>query len=173
MKLVDPVVTARRSTASLAPRLDTLHAKRIGLWANMKLNSYELLSEVENELRSRYEIGAVIRGTYIASRIMQPDEWGDIDSCDAVILANGDCGSCSSSGLLNQAAIEQRGIPAMLIGTNRFRAALEATRKISGIDNLRWAEVPHPIGSLNREELRLLARDAIDQFESIVLDKEL
>lgn len=58
----------------------------------------------------------------------------------------------------------------MLIGTDRFRSVLEATKSISGIGDLRWAEVPHPIGSLTREELRDRARLATDQFQAIVVD---
>ena len=57
----------------------------------------------------------------------------------------------------------------MLIGTDRFRSVLEATRRMCGADGVRWAEVPHPLGSLGPEELRERARLAVDQFESIVL----
>lgn len=57
----------------------------------------------------------------------------------------------------------------MLIGTDRFRSVLEATRRMSGIDDVRWAEVPHPLGSLLADELAQRAALAIDQFASIVL----
>jgi hypothetical protein len=57
----------------------------------------------------------------------------------------------------------------MLIGTDRFRSVLEATRRIVGVDDLRWAEVPHPLGSLLTHQLRQRAREAIDQFEVIVV----
>ncbi|CAB4754038.1 unannotated protein [freshwater metagenome] len=67
--------------------------------------------------------------------------------------------------------IERRGIPAMLIGTDRFRSVLEATRRMTGVPDVRWAEVPHPLGSLVAPELRDRARLAIDQFESIVLGR--
>jgi hypothetical protein len=56
----------------------------------------------------------------------------------------------------------------MLIATDRFRSALESIREFLGINDLRWAEVPHPIGSLRTEELRERAKQAVDQFETIV-----
>lgn len=56
----------------------------------------------------------------------------------------------------------------MLIGTDRFRSVLEATRRMTGVEHVRWAEVPHPLGSLVADELAARARIAIDQFESIV-----
>jgi hypothetical protein len=57
----------------------------------------------------------------------------------------------------------------MLIGTDRFRSVLDATRRFGGIADICWAEVPHPLGSLVAEELADRARLAVDQFESIVL----
>ena len=57
----------------------------------------------------------------------------------------------------------------MLIGTDRFRSVLEATRRMCGVDDIRWAEVAHPLGSLVDGELRDRARLAVDQFEAIVL----
>jgi hypothetical protein len=77
-------------TAKLAPRLDTLEGKRVGLWANRKLNSEELLRQVELELEARHEIAGGLHGIYNPGRVMLPGEWGPIDACDAVILANGD-----------------------------------------------------------------------------------
>jgi hypothetical protein len=59
----------------------------------------------------------------------------------------------------------------MLIGTDRFRSVLEATRKSAGVEDARWAEVPHPIGSLNTDELRDRARLAVDQFERVMLGR--
>ena len=57
----------------------------------------------------------------------------------------------------------------MLIGTDRFRPVLETTRRMCGVDEIRWAEVPHPLGSLGPAELRERARLAVDQFEAIVI----
>jgi hypothetical protein len=77
-------------TVTLAPRLDRLEGRRIGLWNNGKLNAKELLAQVEAELRSRHEIAGVVTGLYSPGRVMHTDEWGELDTCDAVILANGD-----------------------------------------------------------------------------------
>ena len=57
----------------------------------------------------------------------------------------------------------------MLIGTDRFHSVLVATRGLSGVPDARWAEVPHPVQSLDRDGLRERARDAVAQFAEIVL----
>jgi hypothetical protein len=90
VKLVDPVVPPTATSAQLAPRLRTLDGARIGLWANLKLNSAELLREVEAELRARHDIAGVVNGIYHPARVMRPNEWGELDTCDAVVMANGD-----------------------------------------------------------------------------------
>jgi len=38
-----------------------------------------------------------------------------------------------------------------------------------GIEDVQWAEVPHPLGSLLTDELRARAELAVTQFEAIVL----
>lgn len=60
------------------------------------------------------------------------------------------------------------GIPAMLIGTERFTDACKAMARIGGVPDIRWAIVPHPLGSATDEELWERARSAVDQFVSIV-----
>jgi hypothetical protein len=89
-QLLDPVAEAIVPQGQLAPRLATLEGKRIGLWANLKINSVELLDQVELVLKERYAIAGTQRGSYNAGRVMEPHEWGDIDGCDAVILTHGD-----------------------------------------------------------------------------------
>jgi hypothetical protein len=88
--LLDPVVEPYVPEGRLAPRLDTLAGKRIGLWSNLKINTTELLDEVEAILRERCGIASTQRGTYNAGRVMRPEEWGDVDGCDAVVLTHGD-----------------------------------------------------------------------------------
>jgi hypothetical protein len=57
----------------------------------------------------------------------------------------------------------------MLIGTDRFHSLLEATRAFSGLADVRWAEVPHPVQSLDRAGLAQRAREAVEQFRAIVV----
>jgi hypothetical protein len=41
--------------------------------------------------------------------------------------------------------------------------------RIGGMDGIRWATVPHPLGSLPPDELRERAVRALEQFEKIVV----
>jgi hypothetical protein len=90
MRLVNPVLAPRVASAEMAPRLDSLEGKRIGLWSNKKLNADELLACVAGEIRSRHQIAGTVAGTYHPARVMRSNEWGALDTCDAVILTHGD-----------------------------------------------------------------------------------
>ena len=64
------------------------------------------------------------------------------------------------------------GVPAVLIATEPFTGACKAVAKIAGAPNIKWAIVPHPIGSLGPEELMDRAKDAVDQIVKIALGGE-
>jgi hypothetical protein len=49
---------------------------------------------------------------------------------------------------------------------------LVATREFSGVPEARWAEVAHPVQSLDRQQLRARAEDAVAQLVQIVLGPE-
>ena len=92
------------------PGSNTFEGKTIGLWNNAKLNAALLLEMIREELEKDYSF-EVLHGVYDPGNLMPADGWGEIDRCDAVIMANGDCGACSTSGIVNAIELEKRGIP--------------------------------------------------------------
>ena len=74
------------------------------------------------------------------------------------MLANGDCGACSTSGIVNAIELEKRGIPALLVGTPPFLEAVKASAEMRGMPGIQWALVDHPIARLRR---RLRARAVV------------
>ena len=50
-----------------------------------------------------------------------------------------------------------------------FTPVLQSMARIGGIADIRWATVPHPLGSLPSDELRERAVQALEQFEKIVV----
>jgi hypothetical protein len=59
----------------------------------------------------------------------------------------------------------------MLVATDVFTPVCRATARIGGIPEVRWATVPHPIGSLTDDELRARARAAVEQFVDIITNR--
>jgi hypothetical protein len=170
--VLDPVQETLAEDASigtpLAPRLDTLNGKTLGLWNNDKLNAAKLLELIRAELEQRYTF-AVVRGLYDPGNLMPEDGWGAVDQCDAVILANGDCGACSTSGIVNAIELEKRGIPTLLVSTPPFTEAVRTSAALRGMPAIRWAVVDHPVASLGEHDLRGRAAAAASQFSDLIL----
>jgi hypothetical protein len=149
-------------------RIDTLDGKVLGLWNNDKTNASSLLEMIREELEKHYAF-TVVRGIYDAGSLMPKDGWGEVDRCDAVILANGDCGACSTSGIVNAIELEKRGIPTMLVATPPFTEAVGTSASLRGMPAIQWAIVEHPVASLGEDELRLRAIEAARQFPALML----
>lgn len=169
LKMLDPVQEPVNAKVVRPARPGTLDGKTLGLFSNGKLNADRILQLIADELARDYGF-TVAWGKYSPQNLMAPDEWGDVDACDVVILANGDCGACSSSGIANAAALEKRGIPAFLISTPPFAEAVGTMARLSGMPDIQWAIVDHPIGSVGEAELRTRARSAAEQFSRAMLD---
>ena len=171
IRMLDPVQEPVAEAHRLAPRLATLDGKVLGLYANLKLNAVRLMELIAEDLAQDYDF-TVKTGEYFAFRLMEEHEWGDVAACDAVILANGDCGACSSSGIANAIDLEKRGIPCFLVSTPPFADAVKTMAAVSGMSEIAWGVVDHPIGSVGEAELRERAKVAARQFRAIVLAPE-
>jgi len=169
--VLDPVqapLADQAAALSPAPRLATLTGKTLGLWNNQKLNAAKLLELMRIELE-RHFVFDVVRGIYDPGNLMAADGWGPVDQCDVVILANGDCGACSTSGIVNAIELEKRGIPTLLVSTPPFTEAVKTSAKLRGMATIRWAIVDHPVGSLGEAELHTRAVAAAAQFHELML----
>jgi hypothetical protein len=171
MIVLDPTQQPLEDTSAglpPSPRIDTLDGKVLGLWSNEKLNAARLLEMIREELEKQYCFD-VVRGTYDPGNLMPEDGWGEIGRCDAVIFANGDCGACSTSGIVNAIEIEKRGIPTMLVSTTPFTEAVRTSASLRGMPAVRWAIVDHPIASLQEPELRKRAAAAVRQLPELLM----
>ena len=90
LKVLDPIEESTSDHYARAPRLDTLDGKVIGLYSNNKLRAVELLDMVQDELDQRVKLAGIVRGTYNVGRLMEPEEWIDVEKCDAIVLTHGD-----------------------------------------------------------------------------------
>ena len=168
-RFLNPVQESVEMNTARPPRPGSLDGKRLGLFSNGKLNADRILHMIADELAKDFSFN-VEPGPYSPQNLMAENEWGKVDACDVVILANGDCGACSSSGIANAVALERRGIPAFLISTPPFTEAVGTMARLSGMADIDWAIVDHPIGSASEAELRARAQSAAAQFRAAMLD---
>ena len=90
--ILDPTVGAVTRPVQMAPRLDTLEGKVIGLLDNTKANSDHFLEYLQETLRRQHGVAAVLprrkggASTAVAGDLL--DEL--VGSCDGVVTAVGD-----------------------------------------------------------------------------------
>ena len=92
IEVLDPTVLPQKERTLLADRPETLNGSIVGLLANGKRNSEELLEHVYEILNEEHNLGVMIadnKGN--ASRPCPPELLQDMaDKCDVVITASGD-----------------------------------------------------------------------------------
>lgn len=88
----DPTEEPISVEAHLAPRIDSLDGKVLGLLDNSKLNADRFLDLLEQELREKYRLAGVVRARKpTASRVCPDETLADMAArCDAVVTAVGD-----------------------------------------------------------------------------------
>jgi len=64
--------------------------------------------------------------------------------------------------------LERRGVPAAAICTDALRVSADAMARIQGIPGYRYAVVPHPVSSLDRDGLHAHAEVAAPQVLEIL-----
>ncbi len=92
IEVLDPTVDSIPAQAVIAPRPETLDGVVVGLLANGKRNSVELLEMVQEVLADRYEFKSVVaRNKGNASRPCPADLLEELaEECEVVITASGD-----------------------------------------------------------------------------------
>ena len=63
---------------------------------------------------------------------------------------------------------EKRGVPAAAIITHTFTSSANAMAQRYGYPNYRYAAIPHPISSLNAEQIKQRAGDVLPEILSIL-----
>ena len=89
--LIDPTTEPVVPAFRMAPRLDDLGDKRVGLMDNSKKNAKELLDEFVDILRERYGVASIeYHKKPSASKPAEPDVIQKMtEACDYVIVAIG------------------------------------------------------------------------------------
>ncbi len=92
LEVLDPTTESLPQDAIIASRPDTLDGKVVGLLANGKLNSVEILELVGEVLSDRYDFKQIVaRNKGNASRPCPTDIMDEmVDLCDVVITSSGD-----------------------------------------------------------------------------------
>jgi hypothetical protein len=148
-------------SATLAPRSRQLKDATVGLLDNGKVNGANLLEALGRLLAETHGVGEV--RLFHKPYAGQPLDEGELKeiaaTCDFVVTAIGDCGSCSAATLADGILLEREGVPAASICTEPFSVTAAAMAQVQGFPGYRFVRTRHPVASLTQDELDGRARE--------------
>lgn len=138
----------------LADRLSTVDSARIGLFSNTKKNADHFLQEIGTQLESddtaEVEMSEVVYKD-VATSAADEAVYEELQEYDAVLIAYGDCGSCSSWTMYDAFQLEERGVPTVVFCTEEFTTLCQYEAENQGVPGLPIVEIGHPIADLSPE----------------------
>jgi hypothetical protein len=159
--IMSPLGRAVRALHRPAARLVSLEGKTIGLLDNSKRNASLVLDEIGLSLLKHGVRQVVYRRKASAAMPGGPLLEQLAETCDAVVNAHGDCGSCTSWCVHDSVELERRGIPVATINTSEFAALGRFEAIALGMPSLAIVTIAHPIGSLSEAIARERGRTAV------------
>ncbi len=167
--LLSPLGRPSGAQTPIAPRIDSVAGKTIGLLDNTKNNADLLLDEIGRVLLAEHGVKAIVSRRKIGSSPGAPEDMlAELAGCDAVVNAYGDCGSCTSWCVHDSVMLERRGIPTATVNTDEFAVLGQMAATALGMPGLPIVVVPHPMGDLVESLVRERSRAAVDQVLAIL-----
>lgn len=154
-EILDPFAdeTVERNT-ELADRLSTVTGSRVGLFSNAKKNADVFLRSLGDRITAAHdvEVSEVIYKE-MSSSAADPTVYKRLRGYDGVIIAYGDCGSCSSWTIHDALTLEKSGIPTAVFCTEEFTTLCQYESESQGAPGLPIVELAHPMADLDPEEI--------------------
>ena len=164
-----PESYARDTTSALSSIPESLSGLRIGLFENGKTGG-ELILQVLSEHLEKTTPGVefVVRRKENASWTMSEEDLELLSSCDLVLSAVGDCGSCSSWTIQDAVTLEEAGIPVVCVCTKPFETFARAQATAKGMPDLRTLILDHPVAELDLAQIRKRVEPKLGRFEELL-----
>ena len=90
IRLYDPTAGPRAIDARLAPRLDSLEGKRIGILDNGKANAGTLMLAVARVLQERHGAGEIVKRNKPVAGPPAPEILEALSHCDLALVGSAD-----------------------------------------------------------------------------------
>ena len=172
--ILDPtgtVTSAAKPAAVRAPRLASLHGKRVGLLINTKVNARPFLEEVGRLLQERYDVTLTER-TKVNFAVPEPEDVIKelAAEADAIITGVGDCGSCSAAAAADGVVFEAAGVPVAAIITESFIPTADAMAALRGAPGYKYATTAHPVAVLTEDKVKERAASVLDDVVALLTE---
>lgn len=172
-QLVSPALElASAQPVRIAPGLEELSGRAVGLVDNGKWNAAVLLRAVRSLLAERF---GTAEGPMAAkqhyNRDLTEQEQSELAAGSQVALAAiGDCGSCTSYTVRDALMLESLGVPTVALVTEPFLPLARGLATTMGTPEIRIVAVPHPLYGIAEEELGERARGALAEIAGALME---
>ena len=164
--VLDPTAKPRSREFKMAVRPDNIEGKVLAFLWNTKPNGNVLLDRFAQRLNERYHFTQMVNRVKPSASLPATEDVLDELSarCDFVVIAIGDCGSCTSYVIHDAIKLEKRGIPTVSICSHEFAYLSRVQAQGLGMPHLAIVIIPHPIGGIDPKEVARKADDALDDM---------
>jgi hypothetical protein len=161
---LDPTGQPAAPTIPYTPRLEAdATPARMMLLSNGFTDSAVFLEDAGAELAQRIKIVAIerlaksdLRG---AGAPMTETQIETVCSASDIVVAGvGHCGSCTAAIVRGAVSIAERGLPVVVMVTERFAKAARFTALAAGMPEVPIVIVPHPIAGESKQSHQEIAR---------------
>lgn len=165
-EILDPSgeVSGRGRQVPLATRFDTLDGRHLTLYSNNKQNSDHFLETVASALTADHDV-EVSEVVYKPAASSAGSRWGLLDEVasdtDGVLLAYGDCGSCTTYTVHDAIEFERRGLPTVSYSTDEFVALGQYDAFHRGCPGLPLVQIAHPMASIDADQVPTRVTDGV------------
>lgn len=173
-ELVDPTAASFRRRPA-APGLDPGRPATVVLVDGMLNKGSDwgrgILDAAELVLRAALPHVSCVRLDLDPLSLTPADRWADavIAGCDALVVAAGDCITCTTRGVRNALEIEARGRPATIVCTAAVEDVVDAVRELHGAQHVHRVLLHDPLFGRARDEIARLVQPALTALpESLV-----
>lgn len=168
--LRDPTAETASVLRARVPPLPSLDGRTVALMDIGKMRGDEFIDRLEQLLKAR---GIAVRrfkkptNTRLAPAPMIVDI---AESCQAVVIALSDCGSCTSCSTHDLNDLDRRGLPGVSVLTEEFRPAFAQQLGAIGLDAAS-IYVPHPMQNKTTAELHAFAERSVDAILAAICER--
>jgi hypothetical protein len=160
-EVMDPLAetAAEKIEISSIPK----QVNKITYFDNTKPNADVILDTIKKSINITHIEAIKPAGAPATEEQMQRAKKGDV-----VILALGDCGSCTTWVILDAIRLEKKGKPTICICTHKFADYAHSLAKAQGAEDLRIIEIQHPIAGLKNEEVKVKTEKIIPEIKKLL-----
>jgi hypothetical protein len=172
VRVVNPAASGTATQVSVTPRPATLDGATLGILINGKEYSEQVLRRVASHLQANYGVKEVLFWDKHFPAVPAPDSFlAEIKAqCTAAVAGVGHCGASTTNSVIDCLALEERGVPSVVMLSDHFAPVGRAIASQRGVPGVAIAQISHPLGDPNPVKVDAKADAAADDVAQHLLN---